>query len=113
MSITEFDKIDGMGVEKNGTLVFLMTDALTWDKFEKTHIEMIIKKLNQYIRFIQTGGYKSYYPDEEFKNFRIELKFKYACTAAAQHSLKAIAEKMQTINIQFVYEVAEDKNKRG
>lgn len=109
MSVTEPNKIDGMGVDENGTLVFLIADALTWDKFENTHIEMILKKLNQYVYFIQTGGYKSHYPNKTFENFRIELKFKYAYTAAAYHFLETVTEKLQTLNIQFVYEVAEDK----
>ncbi len=109
MAITEPNKIDGMGIDKNETLVLLMTDTLTWDQFEKIHIEMILKKLNQYIAFIQGGGYKTYYPNREFKNFRVELKFKYAYTAAAQRFLESAAEKMLMVNIKLVYDVAKQK----
>lgn len=110
MAITEVNKIDGMAVDKH-TLVLLMTDALDWNQFEREHLEFIRKKLNNYIAFIQTGGYKIHYPQRVFEKFRIELVFKYPYTAVALSFLSSAALQMQTQTVGIELDYRVNKNK--
>lgn len=110
MSVTETNKIDGIGIDKeDNTLVFLITDHLTWLIEEYKHLKLLQAKLNAYVAYIESKQYKSVYHGREFDKFRIEIAFKYQCTENCMRFLAAGRNQLKSRNIDVKYEVIEDK----
>jgi hypothetical protein len=81
MSVVDTDKIDGIGISKDGQrLVLLMTDHLDWSH-EYEHLIQLQKKLNAYIAFLENQQYEEIYPNRKFSSFCIEIHFMYEPTA--------------------------------
>lgn len=108
MSVIQENEIDGMGIDdKNNTLVFLITDHLTWIVEEYQHLKILQKKLNSYVKYIETKQYKSVYRSREFDNFRIEIVFKYKCTENCMKFLAAGRNQLKNRNIDIKYETVQ------
>lgn len=110
MSVMETNKIDSMGIdEKNNTLVFLITDHLTWLVEEYKHLKLLQSKLNAYVAYIESKQYKSIYRNREFDSFRIEILFKYQCTENCEKFLTAGRNQLKSHNIDVKYQVSKDE----
>lgn len=110
MSVMEVNKIDGIGIdEKTNTLVFLITDHLTWIVEEYQHLKLLQSKLNAYVAYIDSKQYRSVYRNKEFDSFRIEIFFKYQCTENCKKFLAAGRNQLKSRNIDVKYRVAEDE----
>lgn len=106
MSVLETNSIDGIGIdEKNNTLVFLITDHLTWLVEEYKHLKLLQSKLNAYVQYIESRQYKELYENKEFDKFRIEIEFKYQFTENCDKFLSAGRQQLKDYNIDIKYRV--------
>ena len=107
MSVKEENVIDGIGIDKDtNMLVFLITDPFTWVVQEYEHLKAIQTKINNYVRYIESGQYKEHYKNRDFDGFRIEMIFKYKYTENGEAFLRAGGKQLRERNIDFVYSVA-------
>ncbi len=107
MSVKDTDKIDGMGIdEKTNTLVFLITDPFTWVIQEYEHLKGLQTKINNYVGYIESKGYRSVYQNREFDRFRIEIVFKYQYTENCERFLNAGRRQLKEHHIDIQYTVA-------
>lgn len=98
MSVLQKNKIDGMGISKeSNTLIMLITDHLIWEE-EMEHLLILQDKINAYICFIETKQYEQTYPEKEFDEFVIEIRFKHRLTPNALKFMEAVNEKISPLN---------------
>lgn len=77
MSVVDENKVDGIGISKDGEkLMILITDHLDWTN-EYEHLIHLQNKINAYINFLETEQYKEVYPNMQFEHYCIEIHFKY------------------------------------
>lgn len=77
MSVIDKDKVDGIGIGKDGkSLVLLITDHMDWSD-EYVHLIRLQEKINSYVNFLESEQYKEIYPDSQFSKYLIEIHFKY------------------------------------
>lgn len=80
MSVIETNKVDGLGIGKDGRgLMLLITDHLDWSN-EYEHLTQLQNKINSYVGFLEEKQYKELYPDEEFSSYYIEIHFMHKVT---------------------------------
>lgn len=78
MSIVDENKVDGIGISKDGEkLMLLITDHLDWTN-EYEHLTLLQSKINAYISFLESEQYKEIYPGKQFTSYCIEIHFKYS-----------------------------------
>jgi len=71
MSVVDINKVDGIGISKDGNkLMLLITDHLDWTN-EYEHIIHLQNKINAYINFLETEQYKEVYPNKQFEHYCI------------------------------------------
>mgnify|MGYP000912261744 CR=1 FL=1 len=88
MSICEFNVVDGAGVQ-NDSLILMITDHLDWISIdEETHMNMLVKKVNAYLDFIEGKQYRNTYPNIAFEKFIIDIRCKYEMPAKCVHYLE-------------------------
>lgn len=93
MSICEFDVVDGAGVQ-NDSLILMITDHLDWISIdEETHMNMLVKKINAYLDFIEGRQYQKTYPNIAFKRFIIDVRCKYEVPAKCVRYLEKLMKK--------------------
>ncbi len=106
MSVKDTDMIDGMGIEKDtNTLVLLITDPYQWVVDEYSHLKAFQKKINNYVAYIEGGGYRSQYGSKSFDRFRITAEFKYRPSKIGQDFLNGGIKPLAERNIEFVWNV--------
>ena len=78
MSVIETDKIDAVGLDKEGQRVFLsIIDSLMWDG-DNLHLFTLQEKINSYLFFIESGELQNNFPDALTFTPVIELILRYA-----------------------------------
>lgn len=106
MSVKEPDMVDGMGIdEKNNILVLMIADPYGFQIQEYEHLKAIQTKINNYVGYIESKGYRSAYGNREFDGFRIELVFKHQYTENGKMFLNAGKKQLKERNIDFEYRV--------
>ncbi|EUJ44900.1 MULTISPECIES: DUF6572 domain-containing protein [Listeria] len=105
MSVSEKDKIDGMGksLEENA-LLFLITDHLEWED-EYGHLITLQDKINAYIGFIESEQYKAEYEEHLFDKYIIEIHFKHGVTDKCMSFLNTVSEQVKVLNIEIKLEL--------
>ena len=99
MSICEFNIVDGAGIQ-NDSLVLMITDHLDWTSVdEETHMNMLVKKINAYLDFIEEKQYQNTYPNIAFKKFIIDIRCKYEI-----HYLERANENIKALNTQIRFQ---------
>lgn len=102
MSIIETNKIDAMGISKDGEgLVLMLADHLDW-KNESEHLTLLQDKINAYLGFIESNQYSDTYPNRVFEYYVIDVRFKYKATENCLKFLKVINTQLREYNIQVV-----------
>lgn len=108
MSVKETDKIDAIGVEEStNTLVLLVSDPFQWKIQEYEHLKAFQTKINNYVHFIESGQYRTKYPDRSFDSFRIEAVFKYRWSDAGESFFSAGKKQLAERGIDFSYKLKE------
>ena len=102
MSILETNKIDAMGISKDGEgLILMLADHLDW-KNESEHLTLLQDKINAYIGFIESNQYSDNYPDRVFEYYVIDVRFKYKATENCLKFFEVINTQLREYNIQLV-----------
>ena len=102
MSILETDKIDAMGISKDGKgLRLMLSDHLDWEN-EAEHLNLLQDKINAYLSFIESNQYAQTYPDESFEYYIINVRFKYEASENCLKFVQVINKQLREYNIQVV-----------
>lgn len=105
MSICEFNVVDGAGVQ-NDSLILMITDHLDWISIdEETHMNMLVKKVNAYLDFIEGKQYRNTYPNIAFEKFVIDIRCKYEMPAKCVHYLEKANEKIKPLKAQIKLQI--------
>lgn len=108
MSVIDTDKVDGIGISRDGQkLVLLITDHLDWSN-EYEHLIQLQKKLNSYIAFLESQQYEGIYPDGKFSSFCIEVHFMYEPTANCFKFIDVVKKQLADQNISI--DIVTDKS---
>ena len=114
MSVKETDVIDSIGIEEGtNTLVLLIADPYPWTIQEIDHMKTYQKKINNYVHYIETGGYRSRYGSREFDGFRIKVVMKHKWSLQAENFFAAGKKQLIERNIAFEYSLFAPKEDRS
>lgn len=98
MSIAELDKIDGIGTNKEESVLRLMiSDHMNWD-YEDLHLEILQDKINVYLQYLETKQYVEKYGDD-FKKFIIDIYFKEKITENCFKFLETASTQLNPLQI--------------
>ncbi len=99
ISISDVEKVDAMGISKDGQqLILLITDHLNW-KNEYDHLMQLQNKINSYLGYIESQQYSEVYPNREFSSFKIDIRFKYNITTQCLKFIEAVNTQVSRFNI--------------
>ena len=99
MSVADTNKVDGIGISKDGNkLILLISDHLDWLN-EYEHLVQLQNKMNSYIDFIGDQQYREIYPNMVFSSFCIEVHFMYGLTENCLKFINIISEQLENQNI--------------
>jgi hypothetical protein len=103
MAIDEPDVVDSIGIDKvTACVVLSLIDADDWTDSAE-HIEKLEKKLNAYIKFIESGEMLETYPKSKGRAVVIEIIFRCAPDLKALGFLShaGISMQREQIKLQF------------
>lgn len=84
MSIEQTQVVDFVSVDKDSGEIWLtISDHLPWDKDEGEHLDLLQRKLNAYLRFIESGELPKKYPNAIGREPVINLIGKYPLSKQA------------------------------
>lgn len=102
MSIIETNKIDAIGISKDGEgLILMLADHLDW-KNESEHLTLLQDKINAYLGFIESNQYSDTYPNKVFKYYVIDIRLKEKATENCLKFFEVINTQLREYNIQVV-----------
>ncbi|MEK4424975.1 DUF6572 domain-containing protein [Solibacillus sp. FSL K6-1523] len=102
MSIIETDKIDAIGISKDGEgLILMLADHLDW-KNEAEHLTLLQDKINAYLGFIESNQHSDTYQDRVFEYYIIDVRFKYKATANCLKFFEVINSQLGEYRIQVI-----------
>ena len=85
MSIDQMDTIDFATIDKTtGDLWLTISDHLPWDKNEEKHLALLQRKLNAYLRFIESGEVLKQVPATEGRRIVINVIGKFPLSQKAE-----------------------------
>jgi hypothetical protein len=77
MAITDENKIDVIGIEKNSkNLILTVSDHLDWTKTDE-HLLLLQNKLNFYLHFTESNQISDYFTENQYNKIVIKIVFKY------------------------------------
>ncbi len=110
MSVKDTGVIDSIGIEEStNTLVMLIADPYPWSVQETDHLKTFQEKINNYVNYILSGGYRSRYGSREFDGFRIEAVMKYKWSSRGESFFSAGKRQLRERKIDFTYTVFDPK----
>lgn len=97
MAIEDTESVDIVSVERStGLVVVSLIDSMDWSEdTEQHHLELLEKKLNAYLRFIESGEIAEWVSDASGRGIVISACFKHQPTVRALRilaSARAIIE---------------------
>jgi hypothetical protein len=102
MSISNPDVIDGLGISTtDGKAVLMISDHLAWHD-SKAHFDLLEKKINAYLAFIQSGQFLESLPAAEGKHVRIELIHEHAPNDAGIKVISAAQQQLSKLGVEFL-----------
>lgn len=105
MSIEELNAVDGLGVsDDKKKLALLISDHLDWNN-EYEHLILLQDKINSYVSFIETEQYKSIYPEYNFNQFVIEIRFKFKITDNCLKFINTASQQIKQLNTIINYTI--------
>jgi hypothetical protein len=103
MSIEDSGSIDNLGISKgDGKAVLVISDHLNWED-EKTHFNLLEKKIGKYLGFIKSGQLLEVLPDSKDKDVRIELIYQFQPSEMASRFLSAAKQQLQSMGVELTY----------
>jgi hypothetical protein len=74
MSVEQTDTVDFVSVDQvSNDLLFTISDHLAWDQGEGEHLLLLQKKVNAYLRFIESGEVVKKLPQARGRNVVINV----------------------------------------
>lgn len=102
MSVLEENKLDAVGVSKDGTTLALMiSDHLDWVN-EYEHLVILQKKINSYLGYIESKQYEAMYPDSTFNSFVIQIGLQYEPTVKYYQFVSSVNNQLKDLHV-FIY----------
>ncbi|MFJ5771358.1 DUF6572 domain-containing protein [Psychrobacillus sp. NPDC093180] len=102
MSIIETDKIDALGISKDGKgLKLMLADHLDWEN-EIKHLTLLQDKINAYLGFIEMKQYADIYPGVTFKYYVIDVRFKYETPESCSNFFAVINPQLSEYKIRVL-----------
>ena len=74
MSVEDLDKVDLVSLGPDGRWFLTVSDPLDWRE-SKNHQYKLQKKLNAYLRFIESGQMVASYPESRGQELVIDVRF--------------------------------------
>ena len=104
MSVSDSKVIDA-AAENGEELVLLISDHITWAAAQIEHLQLLQKKLNTYIRYIDNKGWKNEFRGADFSSFKIEIGFKYRPHISFEKMIEAVRPELDKKNISIVWSI--------
>jgi len=105
MSIEELEIVDVLSINpKSYRGVLTVSDHLDWSMMDE-HLRLLQAKLNRYVAFIQSGEAQSSLPDQQPREFEIEVVFQFEPPADAIRFLDLAREFLSAEQISFSHRV--------
>lgn len=105
MSLEQIQVVDAIGIEKgSGHVILTIVDSLEWDD-EESHICLLQKKLNTYLRFLESGEIDEVYPKAMGRKRVIKIVARHKPTKGGFEFLKRAASSIQSAGFGFAFEV--------
>ena len=104
MSVSNSNVIDA-AAENGDELVLLISDHMTWALAQIEHLDLLQKKLNTYIRYIENGGWKNEFRGADFSSYKIEIGFKYIPHISFEKMIEAVRPKLDDKNITIEWHI--------
>ena len=104
MSIDDENKVDFISIHnESNTAVLTISDHLEWG--ENEHLYKLQKKINAYLRFIESGEIYEEYPKAKDKKTKIRVVMKYEPDKGGKEFLLTCTDVILSAGVQFTYEV--------
>jgi hypothetical protein len=104
MSIEQTDTVDFVSVDSvSDDLLLTISDHLAWDEGEGEHLFLLQKKLNAYLRFIESGEVSKKFPEARGRNVVINVvgRFPLSEKASLFFSKATSAIQASGVNLKF------------
>ena len=101
MAVTDSNKIDFIGLDKeSGKVILTISDHLNWED-EENHLVILQEKLNTYISFIESEEVHIEYPESIRRQLQIDIKFKFKPTTNANDFMQKVKDVLSSISVDF------------
>jgi hypothetical protein len=106
MSIEQTNTVDFVTLdETSGDAMLTISDHLAWDENEGAHLELLQRKLNTYLRFIETGELTREFPHLEGRSVAINLVGKFPLSQQAETFVRKAGEAIRDAGFKLQFEV--------
>lgn len=100
MAITDFDKVDFVSTRNKNEVILTISDHLDWNDINY-HLEILQRKLNSYISFIESGEVFKTYPDSKDKNIIIEVVNQHKMPEEGINFLRKVTTVLNSIKVEL------------
>lgn len=105
MSVDQTEIIDLMGIDNSsGNLELIVNDRLEWKN--KEHLLLLQEKINNYLKFIESGEVYIAYPNAQGRNIVIHLVCKHSPDCNGIVFLNQVTSTIKETGMTFKYTVA-------
>ena len=100
MAVDNLLVIDSISLDKKGEVMLTISDHLEWDD-NIEHLELLQKKINLYLEFIENGELLENYPDAKGRNVIINIIAKYLPDKVAESFLQRVKQMLELMGYKF------------
>jgi uncharacterized protein DUF6572 len=106
MSIEQTDTVDFVTLdESSGEALLTISDHLSWDENEGAHLDLLQRKLNAYLRFIESGELTRGFPHLKGKSVVINLVGKFPLSEQAEIFIGKASKAIRDAGFRLQFEV--------
>ena len=107
MTIEQRNLVDFTCIDKeDGCLILAISNPLVWDEGNQ-HLWQLQQKMNDYLRFIESGEVYEKIPDAQGRPIKIIVFLKHSPTALVEQFFETASEVCQQIQVELEYEMIE------
>lgn len=108
MSIDQTNVIDFISTDRQtGNVILTISDHWDWSD-SNNHIFQLQEKINNYIRFIESGEIYEAYPTAKAKELTIQIINQYEIPLIATEFIKSLESILKTIGIKLITKLLKD-----
>ena len=110
MSIERTNTVDFVTIdEASGEAFLTISDHLAWDENDGAHLELLQRKLNAYLRFIESGELVREFPHVMGRSVVIHLVSKFPLSKPAKIFIGKVSEAIRDAGFRLQTEVHPSK----